>query len=627
MGSGLSDVELLSFHEGKDYELYKHLGANRLENDADITGFGVWAPNARSVSVVGGFNGWDPKRHPMTLRGNMGVWEAFVPGLRQGELYKYHVVQADGSAVYKADPLALHSELRPKTASVIWDIGGFEWHDEEYFRRRGQTKRKPVSIYEVHAGSWKRASYHNLADELVPYVSGLGYTHIQFMPLCEHVLDASWGYQSTGFFSATSRFGEPSGLMYLIDKCHLAGIGVIMDWVSAYLPYDEHGLRLFDGTALYEPENYSEPNQFGTTPFDFDKPEVRSFLLSNAMFWLREYHLDGLHLSNVSAMLYPAHGSREETLFEDDGRSHGATIFFSDLYKAVNTEVPGAMLTGAEFSCLSGITKPPLNDGLGLSYKWDGGFAKDMLEYLRLDPDYRKWHHKKLSASMMTAFHDHRILPLSHAEMVHGRRSLLDQMPGGYDQKFDQLRLLYAYMFAYPGKKLMFMGGEFAQFTEWHYDKPLDWMLLDFQKHAEMKLFISELNGFYKNSPAFYAKDDTWSGFRWLNVNDEIHSIIAFARQAERTDGADELVACVFNFNPHAYDAYRLGVSDEGIYEVAFNSAYRKFGGAQEEKPVRYVAQPVGWNDKRFSIVLRMPAYGALYLYRISLLEDEALAE
>ncbi len=627
MGYGLNDVELLSFHEGNNKELYKCLGVCRCEGGEDgLHSFGVWAPNARSVSVVGDFNGWDPERHPMTLHGNMGVWEALIPGLRKGGLYKYYIVQADGSAVYKADPFALYSELRPKTASVVWELGGFEWDDAEYLADRRNTLRFPMSIYEVHAGSWKRASYRNLADELVPYVSGLGFTHIQFMPLNEHVLDASWGYQSTGFFSATSRFGEPADLMYLVNKCHRAGIGVILDWVSAYLPCEEHGLRRFDGTALYEPPDFSEPNCYGTTPFDFDKPEVRSYLLSNALFWLREYHMDGLHLSNVSAMLYPAHGDRERTLFEDV-RSQGAVRFLVDLHNAVTAEFPGALLSGAEFSGLAGVTKHPLAEGLGLSYKWDGGFAKDLLEYMRLEPVYRKWHHKKLTASMMTAFHENRILPLSHGEASHGRRSLLDQMPGEYDQKFDQLRLLYAYMFAHPGKKLLFMGGEFAQFAEWRCDKPLDWMLLDFQKHVTMKRFVEELNGFYRDTPAFFARDDSWAGFQWLSVNDEIHSIIAFARVTERAGSGSELVACVFNFNPNPYEAYRLGVTEEGVYETVLNSAHQKYGGAEEEKPMQYVTQPVSWNDKRFSIVLRVPAYGALYLNRIPLLEDEALAE
>ncbi len=566
MNPYLDDNELYLFNTGKSAYAYRALGCHRvaMPEGYEAFRFAVWAPDARAVSVVGSFNGWNPRADPMTPCGTTGVWQAHVGIARHGNLYKYAIMTKKGELIYKADPYAFFSEPRPETASVVWDPIPFKWTDDAHMAARRHPARPPreapMSIYEVHLGSWREGrDYAQLAAELVDYVADLGYTHVEFMPVCEYPLDDSWGYQVTGYYAVTSRYGTPEQFKLLVNAFHRAGIGVLLDWVPAHFTKDAHGLRRFDGSALYEhpdPRRGEQPD-WGTMLFDLEKSEVRSFLISNAVYFFKEFHIDGLRVDAVSCMLYLDYGRREGEWVPNAEGGHenlAAVEFFRALSRAVGRECPGSLLIAEESTAFPLVTAPPEDGGLGFNFKWNMGWMNDTLSYCKLDSYFRKFNHDKLTFSMCYAFSENYILPFSHDEVVHMKNSLIGRFPGTYDEMFAQLRLLYMYQYAHPGKKLLFMGGEFGQFAEWNFRRSLDWMLLDFPQHAALREFVKALNLFYKSEPALYERDDGWEGFEWRSADDSAHSVLAFCR---RDDAGRELL-CIFNFTPVPHGAYPI---------------------------------------------------------------------
>ena len=558
------------FNIGENCNSYRLLGAH-LDTRNGVEGwrFAVYAPNARSVSVVGDFNGWNEHDMPMTRVDDTGIWDAFRADIWRGQRYKYRVEGADGSVAFKADPFGFRSELRPGTASIVWGIPQFQWTDGDYMERSRRTSpfTRPTNIYEVHAGSWRSGrDLEALAYELVDYCADMGYTHIELLPVSEFPLDDSWGYQCIGYYSVTARYGTPEQLMKLIDRAHSRNIGVILDWVPAHFVKDEAGLRRFDGTALFEPADplRAEMPQWGTLLFDYGKAEVRSFLISNAVWWLKEFHADGLRVDAVSCMLYHDF-CRSEWLPNIYGNHDNleAIDFIKKLNVAVHRECPGCLIIAEESTAFPKITEPVAFGGLGFDYKWNMGFMNDTLSYFEKDPVYRKYHHNNLTFPMMYAYSEKYVLPFSHDEVVHGKHSLIGRMWGSYEQQFEQLRLLFAYQMAEPGKKLNFMGSEFGQFIEWDFHRELDWFLLDYPAHKAMWEFTKALNHFYLANPCLHREDTGFVGFRWLSVDDADHSVIAFLRR----DGHSRLV-CIFNFTPVTIDSYRL-VMDEAVNTAA----------------------------------------------------------
>jgi 1,4-alpha-glucan branching enzyme len=542
----------------------------------DAYRFVVWAPNAAGVSVVGGFNSWNVEADPMEPCGTTGVWQAVIGIAHEGDTYKYAIQTSGGELIYKADPFAFFSQYRPNTASVICDISGYAWKDKTYMAQRAQTDAHtaPMNIYEVHPGSWKLGlSFDELGDQLVRYAADMGYTHIELMPVCEYPLDDSWGYQVTGYYSITSRYGTPAQFKHFIDRCHNAGLGVILDWVPAHFTKDAHGLRRFDGTPLYEhpdPRRGEQP-QWGTLLFNFEKNEVRSFLVSNAMYYLREYHADGLRVDAVSCMLYLDYGREGSDWLPNryGGKENLAAIeFFRQLSRAVHKEAPGALLIAEESTAFPGVTQPAKEGGLGFDFKWNMGWMNDTLSYVSMDSLFRKWHHEQVTFSMCYAFSENYILPLSHDEVVHGKYSLIGRMPGEYADKFRQLRLLLMYQFAHPGKKLSFMGTEFGQFIEWNFRRPLDWFLLAYPAHADMQMFTRQLNRFYAKTPSLYEQDGGWGGFEWCVVDDNLHSVLAFIR---RDSKGNELL-CIFNFTPVKHEPYRIPLPHAAVLTQAISN-------------------------------------------------------
>lgn len=590
----LTETELYLFNNGVNCYAYRTLGCHAVNagEQAKCYRFSVYAPNAKRVSVVGDFNGWDTASLRMTPCGSTGVWEAFSDTAQVGQRYKFAILTHEDNWLYKADPYAFYSENRPDTASVIYEMDGYEWGDSEYLNRVESPLEKPISIYEVHAGSWKSGlSYRELADELIEYVKDMGYTHIELMPVAEHPLDDSWGYQVTGFYSVTARYGTPHDFMYLVDKCHQSGIGVIVDWVGAHFPKDAHGLRLFDGTPLYEHPDWrrSEQKQWGTLLFDYGRSEVRSFLISNAIFFLKEYHIDGLRADAVSCMLYLDYGREPgEWLENKDGGNINldAVELFQMLSETVKRECKNALLIAEESTAFPNVTGAPKDGGLGFDLKWNMGYMNDTLSYMSLDPIYRKYHHSKLTFPMMYAFSERFVLPFSHDEVVHGKRSLLQRMPGSYDEMFAQLRLLYAYQFTMPGKKLMFMGDEFGQFIEWDFKKSLDWHLTDYPKHSGVRRAVRALNGIYTKTPALYERETGWDGFEWVSVNDADNSVIAYIRRA--ADGKGLLT--VLNFTPVPRYSYKLPLNGVRRIKRIFTSDAEAFGGINAIKSDEYGA-------------------------------------
>ncbi|MGI6752661.1 MAG: 1,4-alpha-glucan branching protein GlgB [Anaerovoracaceae bacterium] len=578
------------YHQGKESRAYQWLGAHPATLDG-INGhiFRVWAPKAANVFLVGDFNDWDDECHPMKKISREGIWETFKTGLKEFDLYKYMVEDKDGEKKAKADPYGYHMETRPGTASKIYDIDGYTFGDEAWMenRRRMDSYRRPVNIYEVHLGSWRRYedgnffSYSKMAEELIPYVKEMGYTHIELMPISEYPFDGSWGYQVSGYYAPTSRYGTPKDFMAFVDACHQEGIGVILDWVAGHFPKDENGLYMFDGMSCYEYEDdlKSEHKEWGTMIFDWGKPEVRSFLISNAFYWIDRYHIDGLRVDAVASMLYLDY-ARESNQWRSNiygGRENLEAIeFLQELNKAVLTEFPGVMMIAEESTAWPMVTMPPDLGGLGFNFKWNMGWMNDSLEYMKTDPFFRKGSHNKLTFPMTYAFSENYILPLSHDEVVHMKGSLIGKMPGTYEEKFAHLRTYMGYMMAHPGKKLLFMGGEFAQFAEWNFEKELDWDLLNIEKHKEMHKYIKDLNNFYLQTPALWENDKSWEGFQWIFPDDYEKNILSFRRIG--IDGAEIIVIC--NFAPVERKKYPLALPESGYYKNVFNSNAKKYGGS-----------------------------------------------
>ncbi|MCX7746107.1 MAG: 1,4-alpha-glucan branching protein GlgB [Clostridia bacterium] len=623
----LSDYDLYLYNEGNHHKIYEKLGAHICTIDGiEGTLFAVWAPCAQRVSVVGGFNQWDGRRHQMRCLGSSGVWEIFIPGIGQGEMYKYEIKTPHGEIYVKADPYAFYSELRPGTASTVYNIENYSWNDTKWIENRdnSNTFEKPISIYEVHLGSWARVAeegdrfltYRELADRLVNYVKEMGYTHIELMPISEHPFDGSWGYQITGYYSITSRYGSPEDFMYFVDQCHQNDIGVIVDWVPAHFPKDGHGLARFDGTALYEHADMKqgEHPDWGTHIFNFGRLEVRNFLISNAVFLFEKYHIDGLRIDAVASMLYLDYGKKDGEWIPNKwgGKENiDAIEFMRQLNSTVYRYFPGAMMVAEESTSWALVSKPPYVGGLGFSYKWNMGWMNDYLRYISMDSVYRKYHQNLLTFSMVYAFSENFILVLSHDEVVHGKCSMLSKMPGDYWQKFAGLRVSYGYMYGHPGKKLLFMGGEFGQFIEWDYKRSLDWHLLDYDMHKKMQLFVKDLNKLYRSEKALYEVDFHYEGFEWIDCNDSEHSIVSFFRKGK--DWHDSLIF-VCNFTPAVHDHYRIGVPFDAMYREVLNSDSEIYGGSNVGNCGGLKAETIPMHNRPYSLGLRIPPLAVLVL-------------
>lgn len=618
-----NDVPLYLFHEGSNSNAYEYFGSHRKNKNTVV--FRVWAPDAKNVSVTGDFNNWSETENPMKqLKNSGGVWEAEIKNIKPYNMYKYCITAADGRTLMKCDPYGFHMETRPGTATKYYEIDDcYEWHDEKWVEGRNGKNiyESPVNIYEIHAGSWKQYddgnfySYRALADSLVPYVKKMGYTHIEFMPLTEYPFDGSWGYQVTGYFAATSRYGEPKDLMYLVDKCHENGIGVILDWVPAHFPKDANGLYEFDGGPLYE---YSDPRKgehygWGTRVFDFGKNEVRSFLMSSASFWLKKYHLDGIRIDAVASMLYLDYDRKDgEWVPNKNGGNENleAVEFLQKLNENIFRDFPYAMMIAEESTSWPMVTKPVFSGGLGFNFKWNMGWMNDILRYFSLDGFFRKYNHDCITFSLFYAFSENFVLPISHDEVVHGKKSLIDKMPGSYDEKFAGVRAFLGYMMAHPGKKLMFMGQEFGQFIEWNYEKGLDWLLLDYPKHRALQNYFKKINEFYKANPAFWQIDYSWEGFSWISSDDKDNSVIAFRRIDEK--GKEIIVVCNFT-NVERCD-YRIGIPKKGAYKIVFNSDDVDFGGEGKGNKGKLKTESINMHGFEQSISLDLPPMSAIYI-------------
>ncbi|MFN2445490.1 MAG: 1,4-alpha-glucan branching protein GlgB [Vicinamibacterales bacterium] len=625
-GPVLTDLDAYLFAEGTHYRLFDRLGARPLTHGLRRgVHFAVWAPNARRVSVVGDFDGWDGRVHPMRALVPSGVWEIFIPDLAAGERYKFEVVTADGIPVLKADPFGRFFETPPRTASIVWQGSDRAWGDDVWMASRpggNSLRRAPMSVYEVHLGSWQRGAdghllgYRDLADRLVPYVKDMGFTHVELMPIMEHPFTGSWGYQVIGFFAPTSRFGAPEDFQYFVDACHRADIGVILDWVPGHFPKDLHGLARFDGTALYE---HADPRQgehqdWGTLIFNYGRHEVRSFLLSNAMFWLDEFHVDGLRVDAVASMLYLdySRGGGQWIPNRYGGRENlDAIEFFRELTTLVAREHPGVLMIAEESTAWPGVTRPAHLGGLGFTYKWNMGWMHDMLDYCAQDPIHRKWHHDRITFSLLYAFSEHFILPFSHDEVVHGKRSMLDKMPGDVWQKHATLRALYGYMFTHPGKKLMFMGGEIGQWREWDHDGEVDWALVAEPRHAGLQRWVRDLNRLYADEPALHRVDVEPSGFAWIDCHDHQNSVISFLRFA---DVGDDCVAVLVNFTPVPRERYRIGVPRAGAWSERLNSDAASYGGSNVGNLGCVVAADVPSHGHPYSLTLTVPPLACVVL-------------
>jgi 1,4-alpha-glucan branching enzyme len=626
----LTEFDLHLFAEGNHFQLYDKLGAHPMVHTG-VSGvlFAVWAPSAERVSVVGNFNQWDGRRHPMRPRGATGIWEIFLPGLAPGEVYKYEIKSRHmGYLVAKADPYGFASELRPKTASVVWDLSNYQWNDADWManRKSRHNFHSPISIYEVHLGSWKRVpdptygsrwlSYRELAGQLVPYVKEMGYTHIELLPVAEHPYDGSWGYQVTGYYAPTARYGTPDDFRCLVDAAHQAGIGVIIDWVPAHFPKDEVGLGFFDGTHLYEHADprKGEHKDWGTFIFNYGRNEVSAFLLSNALFWLEKYHIDGLRVDAVASMLYLDYSrkSGEWAPNEYGGRENLEAIrFLRRFNELVHEQFPDVLTMAEESTAWPMVSRPGYVGGLGFDMKWNMGWMHDMLHYMQLDPVFRRYHHNSLTFSLMYAFSENFILSFSHDEVVHLKKSMLDKMPGDAWQKFANLRALYAYMYAHPGKKLLFMGGEFGQWNEWSEAKELAWPLLDYEPHRKLQAYVKDLNRLLAAEPALHEVDFNWEGFQWIDFHDVDKSIVSFLRRAR---DPEDFVVVVANFTPVVREGYRVGVPRPGFYTEILNSDAEGYGGSNVGNRGGLPADDISWQGQPYSILLTLPPLAVVFL-------------
>jgi glycogen branching enzyme (EC 2.4.1.18) len=618
--SPITDYDVYLFKEGTHTRLYRKLGAHLVEGGCH---FAVWAPNAKEVFVFGDFNDWNKFSHPLTKRKDpSGIWETFVPGVWKGCKYKYFVVGADGVGREKSDPFAFFCEQPPGNASIVWDLS-YYWQDEAWMRERGKRidYHAPVSIYEVHLGSWRRVpedqnrflQYREMADWLGKYVEEMGFTHVEFLPVMEHPFYGSWGYQITNYFAPTSRYGTPQDFMYLIDSLHQRGIGVILDWVPSHFPTDEHGLAYFDGTHLYEYEDWRKRwhPDWNSFVFDYGKPEVRSFLLSSAHFWIDVYHADGLRVDAVASMLYLDYSRSEWVPNIYGGKENLEAIeFLRKLNETLYGDFPDIHTIAEESTAWPMVSRPTYVGGLGFGYKWNMGWMNDILFYFSKDPIYRKYHHDKLTFSVWYAFYENFILPLSHDEVVHGKGSLLNKMPKDDWQKFANLRLLLSYMYAFPGKKLLFMGGEFGQWKEWDHNNSLDWHLLEYAPHQGIQRLVKDLNHIYRREKALHELDCDPQGFEWVDFSDYEQSIISFLRKSK--DGETILVVC--NFTPVPRYNYRVGVPKKGAWIEIFNSDSELYGGANIGNMGRAKAEAVPFHGRPYSLSLTLPPLGAVFL-------------
>jgi 1,4-alpha-glucan branching enzyme len=622
----LSDFDIHLLGEGTHWQSYDKLGAHlRTIDGVSGVNFAVWAPNAKGVSVVGNFNKWDSRRHLLQKRIPSGFWEIFIPEIGEGEVYKYQIKQADGIITERADPYGFSAEVPPCTASVVADLSKYFWNDSQWLKDREKFdwQHQPFSVYEVHLGSWRRPdnaphqwlSYRDTANQLVDYVKQMGYTHIELMPVAEHPLTASWGYQIVGYYSATSRYGKPEDFMYLVDLCHQNGIGVILDWVPAHFPKDGHGLRRFDGTAVYE---HADPRQgehqdWGTQIFNYGRNEVKNFLISNALFWLDKYHIDGLRVDAVASMLYLDYSRKEGEWVPNEfgGRENIKAIdFLKKMNEEVHLQHKGVLTIAEESTAWGGVSRPTYTGGLGFSMKWNMGWMNDTLRYMRHDPIHRKYHHDELTFSLIYAFHENFVLPISHDEVVHGKRSIMDQMPGDLWQKFANARLLYSYMWTHPGKKLQFMGCEFGQWKEWDFDESLDWHLLQWETHQGLQKCIADLNRLYKNESALYELDFDGLGFEWIDCHNWESSTFAYLRKAR--DPKNHLVIGA-NFTP-VPRRYRIGVPEAVWYDEIFNSDAPLYGGSGVGNAPGLQADNQGSHFRPAAFDLMIPPLGVTIL-------------
>ena len=621
----LSEFDRHLISTGTHYELYRKLGANIIEHQGfKGVHFAVWAPNANAVSVVGNFNSWDGRRHQMRMLGSSGIWEIFIPNLGEGELYRFEIHGADGNLHVKIDPLAKLAEVRPATASITTHLDGYEWGDDLYMKTHWATKvfGSPMNIYEVHAGSWRRdpanpdrfLNWDELAERLIPYLKEMGYTHVEFLPIAEHPLDESWGYQVTGYYSPTSRYGTPDQFRHFVDLCHQNEIGVILDWVPAHFPKDAHALGRFDGTACYE---HADPRQgehphWGTYIFNLGRNEVKNFLIANAMYWLKEFHCDGLRVDAVASMLYLDYGKGPGQWVpnKDGGNINYDTLeFLKHLNSIMGRLTPHAILIAEESTSFPSITRPPEQGGLGFHYKWNMGWMNDFLSYIQHEPIHRKYHHNQLTFSMVYAYSENFIQVFSHDEVVHGKGSMLGKMPGDNWQKFANLRLTYAFQYAHPGKKLNFMGNEFGQFREWNEKQSLDWHLISWESHGKLLAMMKELNHIYKDNAPFWEIDHYYTGFEWIWCDDADNSIVSFVRK----DDHGNMILCVFNFTPVVRNDYRLGAPARGAWKEIFNSDSSLFGGSNVGNLGEVWTQDVPWQNRQWSLSIKLPPLAGVY--------------
>ncbi len=624
----LTDYDLHLFAEGTHYRTYEKLGAHVREvHGVRGTHFALWAPNAREISVIGDFNDWRAGSHLLRGRGEAGVWECFVPGVKAGARYKYAITsQYHGYRTEKADPYAFASELRPQTASQVWDLTRYVWGDATWMRTRAQrqTVDAPLTIYEAHVGSWLRVpeegnrwlTYHELAPKLSDYVQRMGFTHVELLPIMEHPLDASWGYQVVGYFAPTSRFGTPDDFKYLVDTLHQHGIGVLLDWVPGHFPRDAHGLSFFDGTHLYEHADtrQREHRDWGTLIFNYGRREVNNFLISNALFWLDEYHIDGLRVDAVASMLYLDYSRQDGEWLPNPygGRENlEALAFLRRLNEQVYAAHPDVVMLAEESTAWPAVSRPTYVGGLGFGYKWDMGWMHDTLHYFGKDPVHRKYHHNQLTFRMLYAFTENFILPLSHDEVVHGKASLLSKMPGDRWQQCANLRLLYGYLYTQPGKKLLFMGSEFGQWNEWDATTSLDWHLLQYPRHVGLQRWVGDLNVLYRGEHALHQRDCSPDGFAWIDCNDSEQSILSYLRQGS---APEEGVVVVCNFSPVVRSDYRIGVPQAGRWQELLNSDATIYGGSGVGNGGSVTAAAVPWHGRAFSLNLTLPPLGLLVL-------------
>ena len=623
----LTDYDLFLVGEGSHIRCYEKFGAQLREVDGTCgVNFAVWAPNAQHVSLVGDFNHWDGRKHQMRNLGNCGVWELFVPGLKAGEHYKFRVKTLQGEIIDKSDPFGFAAELPPRTASIVTDLSQHQWQDDAWMKRRAKTDwlQKPISVYEVHLGSWKVGgesehgwlNYRDLAHELVAYCQEFGFTHLELLPVSEHPFSGSWGYQTVGYFAATSRHGTPEDFMYFVDYCHQNDIGVIIDWVPAHFPKDGHGLRRFDGSALYEHEDprQGEHPDWGTLIFNYGRNEVRNFLIANAIFWFDKYHIDGLRVDAVASMLYLDY-SREEGDWLPNrfgGRENLEAIdFLKKFNETSHAEYPGVLTIAEESTAWDGVSKPTYVGGLGFSLKWNMGWMNDTLRYMKHEPIHRQYHHDELTFSLIYAFSENFTLPLSHDEVVHGKGSLADQMPGDLWQRFANLRLLYSYMWCHPGKKLLFMGSEFGQWSEWRHDESLQWDLLQWETHHGVQRMLGDLNRIYTSEPALYENEFDGSGFEWIDCENRGDSVLIWMRKAKR---AEDFVIICCNFTPVVRDNYLVGVPEGGVYQELFNSDSQYYGGSNAGNLTKLTASQPGHHSRPYKLSIKLPPLGCVIL-------------